>query len=143
MPLIVAGPDAVPGGVSRALVNSTDLFASIVEMSGRPFDAALPPGKGVDSISIMPYLVDPNRASLRTWVYADLFPGSEVDRGSAAIRDRRYKLIQRVDGEEFYDLDADPHEREELLANGDLESVAVAHYRTLKERLSALHATDD
>lgn len=143
VPLIVAGPDAVPGGVSHALVNSTDIFASIVEMSGRPLDAALPPGKGVDSVSIMPYLVDPNRASLRAWVYADLFPGSEVGRGSAAIRDRRFKLIQGVDGEEFYDLGTDPHERRELLANGDLEGVAVAHYRALKERLSALHATDD
>ena len=93
VPLIVAGPDVAEGAVSQALVNSTDLFATVLEMAGVELSSALPSGVNVDAVSVVPYLSDPRRPSIRSWVYADLFSGSDVANGSVAIRDRCFKLI--------------------------------------------------
>lgn len=143
VPLIVAGPGVRRGGVSGALVNSTDLFATVLEMAGAHVADALPEGAIIDSVSLMPYLSEPGRASIRAWAYADLFPGSDVADGRAAIRDERFKLIRGSGQDEFYDLAEDPYERNELLANGDLGELAAARYRALSDWLGALHASED
>ena len=141
VPLIVSGPGVAQGGTSEALVNSTDLFASILDLAGVQMSAALSDDRSLDSVSIVPYLSNPAHDSLRDWVYADHFPGADVGDGGAAIRDRRFKLIEQFGIEELYDLVEDPYERDELLVGGDLSDLAASHYRALRNRLNDLHSS--
>jgi len=108
LPLIVSGPDVVPGSTTDALVSVVDLMATIDELVG------VPP-RGDDSISFRPTLLDPS-ASPRRVVFSEIFGEYELFIGgeahkeeSAAIGDR-YKL-RRINGvETLYDLATDPRE---------------------------------
>jgi arylsulfatase A-like enzyme len=114
VPLIASGHRvAAPGREVDALVQSVDLFATIVALCGAP-----DPGSGVDSVSLLPLLLDPGAAPPRRWVYGEAFSpngfGPYVTRDRAA-GDGRYKLIRRKPGlVEFYDLATDPHEQRNL-----------------------------
>ena len=143
VPLIVAGPavDADARGTeSDALVNATDLFASVVELTGGDARSA------VDSVSFVPYLADPSRASIREHAFAEIFdpnfapPGSPRNHG-VAIRGARYKLIRRADGtDELYDVIADYHEQDDRLAGGadELSADERAAYAGLARALAEL-----
>lgn len=121
VPFIVAGRDVPPssrGRTTAALVNTTDVFATVAEIAGVDPSVNVP-HKPLDSVSILPVLADPDRPDPpRRFAYAEIFepngpgPYSKHDR---AIRDSRWKLIRtyRSDRnpptrEEFYDLDAAP-----------------------------------
>lgn len=71
VPLIVAGPSVVRPGVAPALVNTSDLFATVAELAGVDLAATLP-GLALDSVSFAPSLRDP-AAGGRDWIYADSF----------------------------------------------------------------------
>jgi len=120
VPLIVKGPGVVPGECA-ALVDATDLFATLVELAGASHPTE-------DSISLVPYFADPARPSLREWVYAETFGPHPFRR---AYRGERYKLIrQRSPGnesEELYDLLADPLETTDLLVAGMDEEAQAAY----------------
>ena len=120
VPLIVSGPLIDPadaGSESRAVVQSSDLFATIAEIAGVPSSAE-------DSVSLLPYLDDPTLPTTlrRPHAYAETFspnglgPYTSEER---AIRDDRYKLIWRDGGyEELFDLTADAFEDDNLLVLG-------------------------
>jgi arylsulfatase A-like enzyme len=130
VPLIVSG-----AGVTRknqredALVNGTDLFATIAEITGA--DAST----GVDSLSFKDAFTNPNFQG-RDYAYTELFTdrGGGGRRGNSdnqgprnvwAIRDQRYKLIYDVTAgqEELYDLTTDLGETNNLLlSNGFTET---------------------
>jgi arylsulfatase B len=143
VPLIVSGPGVVEGGVSEALVHSADLYSTMLEMAGADIADSIPRGILHDSVSFLPYLANPRRASLRDWVYADVFPGSfeGVPDASYAMRNDRYKLLRHRGVEEFYDLAVDPYEHNNLLA-GNLSSEQQAQYQMLKEEISDLRQGD-
>ncbi|MDZ7684502.1 MAG: sulfatase-like hydrolase/transferase [Gammaproteobacteria bacterium] len=75
VPLIVTGPGVERGGVSEALVNSTDLFTTIIEMAGIDPDQAIPDEVTHDSVSFLSTLSNPDAPSPREWIYADEFFG--------------------------------------------------------------------
>lgn len=109
VPLVIAGP-----GVSRAgqregaLVNSSDLFTTIVELTGE----VLPTYE--DSRSLVPMLTQPD-LSVHECLYADV----EDQTVGHASRDAQYKLISFGDGtRRFYDLLTDPYEQSNLLPGG-------------------------
>jgi hypothetical protein len=111
VPLIVRG-QAVPasrrGRQSQALVQATDLFATVLEIA----DAS---GSAEDSVSLVPYLLDPSRASVRPWVYTELFlpNGGPIDPAThlRAARGTRYKVVRNgLEADELYDLLLDPFE---------------------------------
>jgi arylsulfatase B len=138
VPLIVAGqavPPAAQGQESAALVQSTDLFDTILEIAGVV-------GSAPDSESIVPYLSNPALPSIRSWVFAERFRpnGGPVDpeRHYRAARDERYK-IQRLstDPDVFYDLLTDPWELSPLNV-GSLTPEQQASYNTLSAVLDAL-----
>ncbi|MFL2546410.1 MAG: sulfatase-like hydrolase/transferase, partial [Candidatus Rariloculaceae bacterium] len=116
VPLIVTGPGVV-NGVSEALVNSTDLFATMLEMAEVDVGETVPDDVTLDSVSIVPYLEEPATPSIRDWIYADVFAGSfeGVETADYAMRNARYKLLRRQGTSEFYDLGADPYEHNDLL----------------------------
>ncbi len=141
VPLIVSGPGVVAGAESAALVNTTDLFATILQLAGQP-------GAAKDSVSIVPYLSHPELPSIRSWIYADIFkpngPGPKTD-WRRTTRDARFKLVtaRGVDGnavtfEALFDLEQDPFERLNLLNDGELGDDAEASLVSLRSVLDQL-----
>jgi arylsulfatase A-like enzyme len=183
VPLIAVGPNVLqPGSLCHALVNTTDLFATVAELAG--VDLSLPafdpiadwggPGEvwtsgentlaqptsvsdpplpggpeplepptflGPDSISLAPYMAHPERQSLRSFAYAELFqpngiglPLTEVRR---TVRSQKYKLISRTIPPAapevlLFDLDADPLELNDLLL-GDLTAEQQQAFLELRQ----------
>lgn len=142
VPLIVSGPDVVqPGREVDGLVHTLDLFETCLDLAG--IDPAARPRtlRSVDAVSLYPYLVDPDVVAIRSHVYTEVFPGHKPDKGSCAIRDFRFKLVchKGLNGaHEFYDLQADPYERCNLLSSGRLTDAQQDHYRRLYQALHAL-----
>jgi arylsulfatase A-like enzyme len=130
VPLIVAGPPIRPrrqGAEIAALVNHTDLYATVMELAGATVEIPQ------DSVSLVPYLRDPTHPPLREWV-------EEEER---MIRDARYKLIVRGgSGEELYDLLVDPLETVDLLVGG-LDAEQAAAYERLRGWLEELVASEE
>lgn len=108
VPLVVSG-----NGVSRAgnretaLINSTDLFATIADLTGAGSNSVH------DSNSFRPLLTTGNQ-TIRNFAY------SEVDQNSVggyAIRNQAYKLIAFDNGNrELYNLIDDPYEGNDLFS---------------------------
>ena len=67
VPLIVAGPQVVsPDRDVSAMVNVADIFQLFGEIVGVDVHQVVPPSHILDSVSMMPYLTNPNQSSLRT-----------------------------------------------------------------------------
>ena len=143
VPLIITGPGIERGGVSEALVNSTDLFATIMEMAGVDPDEAVPDEVRHDSVSFFAALSDPDAPSRRDWIYADEFFGGfdGVETADYAMRAARYKLLRFEGREEFYDLHADPYEYDDLL-RGALSAEQRAAYEALKAEILLLRGSE-
>ena len=141
VPLIVAGPGVAVGAESAALVDSSDLFATIADIAGAPHDTA------TDSVSFLPHLLDPSRPSTRPWVYAEFFDANGWGpylRNDRTVRDTRHKLLRfhlpwsHAYREEFYDLVADPWEHTNLLL-GVLTPEQQSALDGLRQALSELY----
>ncbi len=143
VPLIVSGPGVTEGGVSEALINSVDLYATMLEMAEADVAEAVPSRVHQDSVSFFPYLARPDLPSMRDWVYADVFSGSFAGLPDAnyTIRNERYKLLRHEGNEEFYDLGEDPYEHVDLLT-GSLSTAQQAQYELLKRQFDALRASE-
>lgn len=105
-PLVIAG-----AGLSRrgeredALVNGTDLFATIAQLGGSPLRSAH------DGVSFADALVDPAFAG-RSHAYAEF---TDPDVTLWAVRDVRYKLMGlSYAPAELYDVSTDPFEKTDL-----------------------------
>jgi arylsulfatase B len=69
VPLIASGAGiAAPGREVAALVDVSDLFATVLELCGADWRAALPAGLTIDSVSLLPYLQQPLALPQRQWV---------------------------------------------------------------------------
>lgn len=140
VPLIIMSPHAVAGTESLALVQSTDIFATVAEIAGVGSAAE-------DSVSMLPYLQDPTlpTLSVRPYQYAEQFdpngvsgPYTDHQRG---IRDDQYKLIWRNDVfEEFYDLTTHPFEDGNLLPYEGLTEEQKAAYDVLAQQMDSVDA---
>ncbi len=150
VPLIVSGPAvAEPGRTCDALVNASDLFATILELAG--VDDLSQHPVPLDSVSFVPYLVQPGCAPLREFVYTEAFfpnGGGPYEPLARAIRGERYKLIRRgpdASRDELYDLIADPWETQNLLlappGGASPQPLDLAAYLGLAQRLEALLAS--
>lgn len=107
VPLVIAGPGITrPSEREAALVNGSDLFSTIVELTG----TTLPQYE--QSRSMVPLFSQAgleHRTCLRTEVSGQLS-------GGYALRNERYKVIVFENGDqEFYDLLVDPYEGDDLL----------------------------
>ena len=137
VPLIVAGADvpvANRGTESAALVQASDLFATVSELAGSRATAE-------DAVSFVPQLLSPSSAG-RSVLYTSRFlPNGgppQADEYARAARDARFKLIRRQGDsrQELYDLGSDPFETTNLLEE-PLEPRAQAALRLLSGVIDA------
>jgi len=152
VPLIIAGPGVVAGEVD-ALVNSTDIFATVGELASAQASAE-------DSVSLVPYLRgDPTPR--RQFIYAErFFPNLDTPDDPFTLpfaplyhlrtaRSERFKLFRFTDHtgsefEELFDLEADPCELVGLnggfgaLDPDSLSPVARSEYVALRAEMIRL-----
>jgi len=143
VPLIVSGPGVARGATSAAMVNSTDLFSTIIEMAGIQVDEVMPASVTIDSVSFLPQLSDPGATSSREWLYADYFNDNfaGVETGNYAFRNERYKLVRIEGSEEFYDLAVDPYEHNDLLKKA-LTEPEQAEYQAMQKNVFDLRNSE-
>ncbi|VAW69858.1 hypothetical protein MNBD_GAMMA10-550, partial [hydrothermal vent metagenome] len=142
VPMVVAGAGVSnPGRTSNQLINSTDLFATILELSGIDIASNAPPAVS-DSISFLPVLQDIPAQSVRKYAFSEtLDPVSRaVDVSGVTIQDERFKLIRFNLGgrEEFYDLQADVLETRNLLPFDTADADFSLHQSKYNELVLAL-----
>ncbi len=138
VPLFVQGPSvASPGREVAALIDPTDLFATLCELHGLDARASVPADVPLDCLSFAPYLRDPGQTPLRRFAHVELFPGAGAGH---AVREARWKLI-RFSGanarDELYDLVADPFEQTNLY-DGALTPDELLAYETLRVAAASL-----
>lgn len=142
VPFCVSGPVVKqPGRTTDALIHTVDVFATILEIAGVIPNSGWTQGVTYDSKSFLSVLRDPNAASPRSWVFSEFFDSTGKNH---TVRNQRYKLL-RLDNqgtavESMYDLQQDPREETDLLANGvnGLTSEQKAQYDGLVKELDAL-----
>lgn len=137
VPLVVAGPGIEGGRVNAALVNTADIYATVLELATVDITRAMPRTVTLDSVSFAPLLHNPDATPKRMFAYADSF--GEGIRTARAIRNQTHKLVVNEGIEELYSLAADPYEKQNLLA-GELSPEARRNYEALKARLTELLA---
>lgn len=141
VPLIIAGPAvAYPGSQCNALVNSVDLFPTVLDLCGASAAAQATLRRG-DGRSLMPYLAEPWLPSQRDWVFATRFapngfgPYTSLGR---MLRNSRWKLIERQGQSDlFFDM-ASAQGESVNLASGPLTQQQRAAYSRLASQLHAL-----
>lgn len=145
VPLIVWGAGVGRPGVCDALVNATDLYATVLDLLGVDPVAAVPRDVVLDSTSLAPYLADPALPSLREHVYTEAFKPNHAAPGQhtklrRALRGDRYKLVRdELSGvDRLYDLWLDPGEERDLLELPALEDEWRAAHVDLDRRLRAV-----
>ena len=142
VPMIISGwgVDA-PGGECHALVNTTDVYATVAELVGVNLEALLPETVVTDSISFAPYLSEPLQPSLRKLAYAERFFPSGFGPFTVwnqAIRNTCDKFIRNQEGvREFFDLREDPFELNNLLL-GKLTQAELRQYQGLEKAMDDL-----
>ncbi|MFQ6131638.1 MAG: sulfatase-like hydrolase/transferase [Armatimonadota bacterium] len=127
VPLIVRWPAGIrqPGRVSSSIVQLMDLAPTLCEAAGAP------PLDPCDAQSLLPIFTSQEPDGARQELYCQM-NGVELYYTQRIMRVGRYKYVfNGFDFDELYDLEADPHERRNLINEPKLESVR----RMLLERL--------
>lgn len=144
VPLIISGADVKkPNRESQALVNTTDLYATVLDLAGVDLRTASA-GIKLDATSLRPILNNTYNRSLRKYIYAELFNQlSAPNYWTRAIRNDRFKLIRFISDknnlgaytEELYELALDPFEQVNLLSNSNLTPVQQKNWNDLRAQL--------
>jgi len=139
VPLIVSGPGVAGANrvVARPLVSLLDLVPTLCDWAGLET-----PG-GLAGYSLRPWLEGRDPDSPRDYVLAEWYSewGYTISPGRM-LRTARYKYTRYLegDGEELYDLEADPGETRTLIGD-PAHALALADHRT--RLASVLRSTDD
>ena len=138
VPLIVRGPGVARGARCAALVSTLDLVPLFYHAGG------VEPPATLQGIDLTPLLTDPAQ-SLRDCVVSE-------NLNALMVRDERYKYVQYRDGDgELYDLESDPQELTNLIADrahmgevSRLRGLLVAHMlESFQVRARAGHRPPD
>ena len=143
VPLVISGPAVVnPGRTSDWLAHVVDLYSTILDLAGLEPDFP----NILDSQSLLPALQGSSAGPATN--YTEHFnydygvePPLRRNDGGRTIRTHRYKLIENYTGDpdQFFDLEEDPYELENLLdgALSEAETVALENLRFWLGRYSA------
>jgi arylsulfatase A-like enzyme len=142
VPFLVRGPGIKSKGrVSEALIHTTDVYVTLLELAGVDASTA---GVPIDGQTFLPSLCseDPS-TSQRQFAYSEQRngPGTVI---SDAVRDDRYKLVHQtvssIPSVALYDLQQDPTEQHDLL-DGPLPPEAQSAYQALEAERSTILAS--
>ncbi len=139
VPMIIAGPSVInPGRTSAALVNTVDIFATVLELfNDTTWRNYIPINKPVDSKSMVPILKDTSN-QIRTWAFTEVFDSKTANASGKTVRNLTYKYLQFTNGKkEFYNLIDDPYERKNLL-DTFLTDTEITNYLALCNQLSQI-----
>jgi arylsulfatase A-like enzyme len=113
VPLVISGP-GVTSKREDALINGTDLFATIAELGGANASS------GVDSLSFVPALRGDFTG--RQYAYTEIALNARAEDSeritrAIAIRDARYKLVRDLESNtnRLFDLERDPGENRDVI----------------------------
>ncbi len=142
VPFIISGPSVInPGRTSDALINTTDIFATIPELFGYfTWQAQIPVNKPVDAKSILPIVKNQN-SQIKPWSFTEIFKTITDSADGKAMRNTDYKLLNFDYGhQEFFNLSNDSNEMNDLLL-GTLSSADITNYFYLCNEMSTLVGT--
>jgi len=130
VPLIIAGPGIPAGQQSDAMCYLFDLLPTIGKLCGVPGPAT---SEGLD---LSRSLLDPTTGARHQLMFAY----KDVQR---AVRDERWKLIiyPKVDKTFLFDLQADPHETQDLAQRPELQD-EIARLRKLLQQEQSVQGDD-
>ena len=117
VPFIISGPSVNnPGRISNALVNTQDIFATVLELFGfMDWKKAIPNEKPVDSKSLLPIILYSD-TSIREWSFSEVFKNTPAQFDGKTMRNEEFKLIDFDNGsQKFFNLINDPEEKNDLL----------------------------
>ena len=140
VPFIISGPDVVnPNRTSNALVNTADIFATILELFGDANWRTRIPTTTVDSKSLMPILLN-QATTVRPWEFTEIFKLAPTSGDGKAIRNADYKLMKFDNGtEKFFNLTNSPLETAARdLLNGTLTTTQITNYNYLCSEMTNL-----
>lgn len=141
VPLVVAGPGIVGRGRRvSSVVNTVDLYATIIELAGGDLGTAVPADVELDTVSMVPYLTEPGSPPQRDWVVTEVFgPKVRSHIAGRAAASSRFKLVRFENGtDELYELTGDPNEETDLLNGHFMGVYANAAYDQLGAVLDAI-----
>jgi arylsulfatase A-like enzyme len=124
IPLMIAAPEAAsvpitPGSRCARPVSSLDLYPTLADLCG------LPPRDGLDGVSLIPLLQNPDAAWDRPAI-------STRDLQNHSIHTERWRYTHDADGsEELYDHDADPLEWYNLAGDSQYDDLKAELARYL------------
>jgi arylsulfatase A-like enzyme len=142
VPFIISGPSVKnPGRYSNALVNTHDLFATIIELMGfSNWKQNILQSKPVDSKSLLPIIYDQD-SIIRDWVFSEVFKLTPVAGDGKTMRNKEYKLMDYDNGtQKFVNLLKDPEENIDLL-QANLTGNDKTNYEYLCGEMSKLVGT--
>lgn len=118
VPFIVTGAGVTRRGRANDLVVTTDLYATILSLTG------ISVGHVNNSYSIKPILSDKAATSGRTVSFSETSSGTSNRR--YGLKDSRFKIVSNLGKRELYDLVADPLETNDLYANPTYTAVRTS-----------------
>ena len=112
VPMFIRGPGVPPGARTESLVSSLDLYPTLAELAGAAAPAHLA-GK-----SLAPLFKEPGRA-LREYVASECVGvGGKPGTGHRMVCNGRWKyILTGVNEEALFDLEKDPYEMENVVAD--------------------------
>lgn len=138
VPFIISGPDVVnPNRTSDALVNTVDLFATILELFGDTNWQSRIPTTIVDSKSLLP-IIKNTASTIKTAAFTEIFKTSVTPADGKTMRNADYKLLKFDNGsEKMFHLTTDPTEKVNLLS-GTLSGTEATNYSELCSQMTTL-----
>ncbi len=138
VPFIISGSSIVnPNRASDALVNTQDLFATILELFGHTtWQSQIPANKPIDSKSLLPILKN-QATDVRNWAFTEVFKMPTVAGDGKAMRNKDYKLMLFDNGtKKFFNLSKDPTEKTDLMTN--MSMIDITNYNFLCTEMANL-----
>src|SRR6478735_1904133 len=128
VPLVITGAGVTRRGRANDLVVSSDLYATILNLTGIDVSHVN------NSYSLKPVLSNEAATSGRTYSFSETSSGTS--NRSYGLKDTRFKLVSNLKKRELYDLVADPLEQTDLYSNPAYTAVR-ASLEAEVERLNA------
>lgn len=115
VPLIFAGPGVTVGADCRQPAELLDIYPTLIDLCG------LPKNDRLEGHSVMPQLLNADTAR-------DFPAITTHNHDNHSVRSKRYRYIQYADGsQEFYDLESDPNEWDNLAGSSSVAELIQQH----------------